>query len=217
MLASLPPRAGARAASIGSRFHLDPVAWYSRAEAIELLPRLASAVWNDRRARIEYSSWKGEVAREVEPLGLVLKAGVWYLVAAAGGKPRTYRVSNIRSLEVLESAFRRPGRFDLGRYWAAASRDFEARLLRERAQVRLSPEGLRLLGETNAAAAEAAAAHHRPCPPDGWIRAEIPIEGLSYATRQLLRLGADVEVLAPRALRQAIAREARRVAAVHSR
>jgi predicted DNA-binding transcriptional regulator YafY len=43
------------------------------------------------------------------------------------------------------------------------------------------------------------------------VKAEIPIESVAQATRQLLRLGAEAEVLAPAALREAIASEAARI------
>lgn len=212
LLASLPPDSGASAQRVASRFHLDPANWYSRVEPLEMLPALAAAAWSDTRVRIRYESWKDVVTRDVDPLGLVLKGGVWYLVAAVKAQPRTYRVSNIRGLEVLETRFKRPARFDLARYWIAWAKDFEARLLRESATVKLSPEGLRLLRELSPAAGEAADGAHRKCAPAGWVKAEIPVEGFDYASRQLLRLGCEIEVLGPPALREAIAREARRVA-----
>ena len=215
MLASLPAHSGARAARIGMRFHLDPLNWQSRPESLDVLPRLASAAWSDTRVRIEYESWKALVRREVEPLGLVLKGCIWYLVAATQGSTQTYRVSNIRHLEILDSVFKRPRRFDLGRYWAASAKDFERRLLRGRAIVKLSPAGLKLLREVSAAAAEAADASHTACKPDGWIKAEIPVEDFGFASRQLLRLGSDVEVLSPPELRGLIAREARTVAGLY--
>jgi predicted DNA-binding transcriptional regulator YafY len=215
LLASLPPDSGASAQRVASRFHLDPANWYSRVEPLEVLPALAAAVWSETRVRIRYESWKDVVTREVDPLGLVLKGGVWYLVAAVKAQPRTYRVSNIQGLDVRDARFKRPARFDLARYWTAWARDFEARLLRERATVRLSPEGLRVLREISPAAAEAVDAAHRRCAPAGWVKADIPVEGVDYAARQLLRLGADVEVLGPPALRDAIAREARQVASLY--
>jgi predicted DNA-binding transcriptional regulator YafY len=211
LLASLPPDSGASAQRVATRFHLDPINWYTRVEPPELLPSLASAVWSDARVRIRYESWRDLVTRDIDPLGLVMKAGVWYLVAAVKGEPRTYRVSNIRELEAIKGTVKRPPRFDLARYWTTWSRDFEARLLRERAVVRISPAGVRILRDASPAAAEAVAASHRACEPDGWIKAEIPVESIEYATRQLLRLGSEIEVLAPPALRTAIAKEARRV------
>ncbi len=212
LLASLPADSGASAQRVSDRFHLDPINWYRRAEAPPLLPALGTAVWRDRRIKVGYESWKDTVTRELDPLGLVLKAGTWYLVAAADSKPRTYRVSNIKSLQVLDTPARRPPRFDLARHWSAATKDFEARLMKERATVKLSPTGRRLLWDVSAAAAEIVDAEHRPCKPDGWIKAEIPIENIEWATRQLMFLGSDIEVLEPRALRTALAGAAKKIA-----
>lgn len=218
LLASLPSDAGASAQRVAQRFHLDPVAWYQRLAPIGILPILASAVWSDRRVRIGYESWKATVTRDLSPLGLVLKGGVWYLVALADQTtPRTYRVSNIQGLDVLDETFRRPARFNLARHWAASTQDFEARLMSRRAVVRLSPAGLRLLRDVSPAAEEAAKAKGRPCRPAGWIRAEIPVESLDQATLQLLRLGAEVEVLSPPELRAELARKASDVAALYAR
>jgi len=217
LLASLPPDAGANAQRVASRFHLDPAPWYARIEPLELLPTLASAVWRDRRIRIGYESWKGGVTRDLDPLGLVLKAGVWYLVAAAKGAPRTYRVSNIRSLELLEKTFERPSRFSLARHWAAAAREFEARLLSGHAKIRVSEEGRRLLRDNYPAASQAVIAKSRKSKPAGWVIADIPVESIDQSARQLLRLGAEVEVLGPSALRAAVADEATRVANLYRR
>ncbi len=215
LLASLPPDTGASAQRVAQRFHLDPVNWYSRAEASEILPAVANAVWGERRIRVRYESWRDLVDRELDPLGLVLKAGVWYLVAAVKGQARTYRVSNIQALEVLSAKGERLARFDLARYWASWSRDFEARMFSERALVKLSPLGRRILRDVSPVASEAAEAQHSPAKPTGWVKAQIPIESVALAARQLLRLGADVEVLAPVALRAAIAREAANVTALY--
>lgn len=215
LLASLPTESGQSAQRVAARFHLDPMSWYARAEPADLLPALATAVWTEKRIRVRYESWKGEVTRELEPLGLVLKGGVWYLVAAVKSAPRTYRVSNILKLEPLEAGFTRLRRFDLARYWAERSRDFEKQLLRERATIKVSPAGRKLLRETMAAASEALEAVHKPCRPEGWVKADVPIETSAMAARQFLRLGADVEVLAPATLRSAIAEESRRVAAFY--
>jgi len=216
LLASLPPDSGASAQRVAARFHLDPMNWYSRAETSDVLPAVANAVWNERRIRVRYESWRDLVNRDLDPLGLALKAGVWYLVAAVKGQARTYRVSNIRDLEVLSAKAQRPARFDLAKYWASWSRDFEARIFSERAVVKLSPAGRRILREVSPVAAEAAEAQHRACKPEGWVKAEIPIESVALAARQLLRLGAEVEVIEPAALRTAIAREAENVAAIYA-
>ena len=217
LLASLPPESGASAERVSARFHLDPINWYTRADASDVLKPLAAAVWKERRVRVRYESWKAVVERTLDPLGLVLKGGIWYLVANVKGAPRTYRVSNIQSLDTLEAGFTRPRRFNLARYWRDWSKDFEARLLKERATIEVSPAGRRLLRDTNAAAHEALTMKSEPCKPDGWVRAEVPIESINLAKRQLLSLGAEIKVVEPQALRAAITEEARAVAARYRR
>lgn len=202
LVAALPSERREQAGRIAARFHLDPLGWYQHAERADLVPLLADAVWNERRIRVRYESWKAVVERELEPLGLAMKGGVWYLVARAGGKPRTYRVSNIQSLERSEQHFTRPPRFDLAAYWREWSKDFEARLYRDTAVVRFSPQGMQRLGLL--APAVAASVRRTARKPDklGWVRAEIPIESVNHAAGELLKLGADAEAVSPDALRQ---------------
>lgn len=215
LLASLPADSGASAQRIADRFHLDPLNWYRRAEQPAHLSELGAAVWRDRKIKITYESWKDTVTRELDPLGLVFKAGTWYLVAASGGNPRMYRVSNIKALAVLDPPAQRPRNFNLAKYWREAATEFEARLLKDRATVKLSLRGRRLLHDVSPAAAAAVEGDHRPCNPDGWIKATIPVEADEIAARQLLYLGSDLEVLEPLSLRVAIAALARGVIAAY--
>ncbi|MEV6119545.1 WYL domain-containing protein [Streptomyces sp. NPDC052077] len=71
------------------RFHLDAPGWFREPRTPPLLPAVAEAVWDDRRIAARYRRGDREVVRELEPYGLVLKAGVWYLCARAaeGGAP----------------------------------------------------------------------------------------------------------------------------------
>ena len=201
LVAALPSERREGAGKIAGRFHLDPMGWYQHAERADLVPLLANAVWNERRIRVRYESWKAVVDRELEPLGLAMKGGVWYLVARAGGKPRTYRVSNIQELDVTAQHFVRPPRFDLAAYWSEWAKEFEARLYRDTAVVRFSPRAMQKLQML--APAVAASARRTARKPDrkGWVRAEIPIESVSHAAGELLKFGAEVEVIAPEALR----------------
>jgi predicted DNA-binding transcriptional regulator YafY len=217
LLASLPESVSASAQQVSARFHVDPTAWYAQAETIELLPQLASAVWRDRRIRISYESWNGAVTRELDTLGLVLKNGVWYLVASHRKQPLTYRASNIRSLAVLDAKSQRPPRFDLARFWKTWATDFEKRFFSVCARMRLSPQAMRDLRAFHPAAAAEAAATQKPCKPDGWVEAEILVEDGLQGVRQILRLGSDAEVLSPPALRAALAAEARKVAGLYRR
>lgn len=202
---------------IAARFHLDPAPWYAHPKPPPALRPLAEAVWADRRVRMTYESWKNVVTRTISPLGLVMKAGAWYVAGAVDASTRIYRVDAIREFKVLDAAAERPPGFDLADFWLDAARSFESSLRGQRARVRLSSEGVKLLWDVNPAAADAIAAQHPAPARDAWIEAEIFVERLPHAVREALRLGAEMEVLEPAELRAAIADEARRIAGIHSR
>ncbi len=128
LLACLPDAAQQDAARVSVRFHLDPVAWFQGPEAHQLLPELAAAVWSGRVLQMRYVSWKGVVDCRVSPLGLVLKAGLWYLVAEVDRQPRGYRVSSILSLQIEAVAATALRSFDLQRYWRRFAADYEERM-----------------------------------------------------------------------------------------
>ena len=215
ILASLPQGRGKTANRVAARFHLDPGPWYSRPSPPAALRTLAEAVWSDRRVQLTYESWKGVVRRAISPLGLVMKAGAWYLAGAVGGSTRIYRVAAISALEILDEAVQRPRGFDLAKFWAEATREFEKSLRSETALVRLSPRGVRLLRDVSPSAADAVSEQHPAPPADDWLEARIPVEKLSMAVREAMRMGAEMEVLEPAALRAAIAAEARKLLRAH--
>jgi len=239
LLAALPHAWQVEAQRVSSRFHIDLAGWYRRLKPVQHLRALADAVWADRWISVHYESWEGLVERELEPLGLVIKAGEWYLAALPrGGRegrtrragrtgrrpptPRTYRVSNIRELAVRDP-FARPASFDLGAYWLESTRRFERDIYRGTAEIRLSPRGRKVLRAENAAVEEAidqavaqAAAQAAGLGADDWLRVTIPIETIGHATRQMLTLGTDVEVLGPPDLRARVADTARAIAAAYA-
>lgn len=216
LLAALPGERREGAERVAARFHLDPVGWYRQAERADLLPTLARAVWEPRKIRVRYGAWNEVADRELEPLGLVLKGGVWYLVAQAGGKARTYRVSSIRTLETTDVAFARPDGFDLAAYWEASSKAFEAQLYTGQATVRLSPRGMWMLAQLPQAVEEMARATAGPADTEGWVTAAIPIETVEHAAGEILKLGVEAEVLGPPDLRARMAEIVRRLAGVYS-
>lgn len=204
VMASLPPQLQGNAGRISSRFHLDPIDWYREADALPHLAAVAAAVWEQRQLSMAYESWKQTVRRVVHPLGLVLKAGVWYLVAAREGEPRTYRVSNILQAEVLPGPAARPRGFDLPAYWRAAVQRFETELFTGDAEVAATATGLAQLRRIGAAQARAVAAAQPSRRKDGRTVLRVPIESLEHAARQMLRLAPQVEVLGPPRLLAAI-------------
>lgn len=207
VLASLPEALRADAARVNARLHIDPVDWYRSAEPVPHLQAVARAVWQQRLLDLRYDGWERISERTVRPLGLVLKAGIWYLVALPEGDrvPRTYRLSNILALVLRDRTFVPPRRFDLARHWQDSTRRFEAGLFTTTATLRASPLGLRLLKELGRAVADAVARSAHPgTGAAAWTEVTVPIESVPHATRQLLGLGTEVEVLAPAALRQSL-------------
>lgn len=201
LLATLPEGWQLDARRVGVRFHLDPVPWYRTAAKADHLSAVSHAVWNERRLRLRYESWKGEVDRSVDPLGLVLKAGEWYLVARSGGEPRTYRVSSILDLSPGEGRFARPASFDLARYWAESTARFEREIYRATAVLRVTSVGMKRLRLWSAAVAAAVGRARPPRGRRGRVRVTIPIESIESAASEILRMGPEVEVLEPRELR----------------
>src|SRR4029077_7349258 len=107
LLAALPPALQPGAERIASRFHLDTGTWFHHADQLPSLPVIARAVWNERVLKLRYRRAGDTEARprRLAPLGLVLKAGVWYLVAQSGNAVRTYRAANIHDAEVTDETF----------------------------------------------------------------------------------------------------------------
>ncbi|WP_285751882.1 YafY family protein [Lentzea sp. NBRC 105346] len=200
LMAALPPELRSRASRIRERFHLDTPSWFRGQDTPPHLGVIAEAVWNQRRLHLRYQRWGGsaiEVERDIEPLGLVLKAGVWYFVG--GPEPRTYRVSRVLELRELDETFERPEDFDLSAFWTAWSERFESTLYGARVRVRMSAEGLRKSGYLLTGHQRRVIQELDPKPGEEF---GFPTESLRHAHSDLLRLGADVEVVAPAELRE---------------
>ncbi|WOI45834.1 WYL domain-containing protein [Acidovorax sp. BLS4] len=211
LLAALPAPWRDDAQRVSARLHLDPVDWYRESEPTPHLATVAAAVWSGQQLALHYESWADTVERTVGALGLVLKAGVWYLVAlpiGSGAKddggPRTYRVSSIRAAMALGTTVRRPARFDLPAYWAQSIRRFESSLYTGEAELLATPAGLKGLSALSAAVARAVAAAGPSHRKDGRVAVTIPIESVDHACGQLMRQSPEVEVLRPKALRRAL-------------
>ncbi len=214
---ALPPELRGRTARIRERFHLDAPGWFTGQDPAPHLAEVADAVWNQRRLAVRYQRWAGEVERVVDPLGIVLKGGFWYLVARADGEVHTYRVSRIMGLETLVDGFDRPDRFDLEAFWVANAEGYEAAVLPARARVRLSPRGMERLAAVLGPDVERLARGKATDPDgEGWIETELAVEtDVDQASRELLRFGMDAEVLGPPALRAAMSVQIEAVAQLY--
>ncbi|MCX5081268.1 helix-turn-helix transcriptional regulator [Streptomyces sp. NPDC056121] len=215
--AALLPSLRDASRTAAQRFHLDAPAWFKEPRTPELLPAVADAVWDDRvvRARYRRDEAAAEVERELEPYGLVLKAGVWYLCArvVGGGTHRVYRIDRFTGVEAGEERFVRDEEFDLPGFWEERAEQFARSILRAEVVLRLSPAGLRQLPHATEPVSVRAARESAGEPDEeGWVTVTLPVESEDVAYGQLFALGPEAEVLAPAALRERFAEAARRTA-----
>ncbi len=219
LLAALPSPLREQAARIQNRFHPDAPGWFRDTEQTPYLTAVARAVWEQRAIRVHYrrAGSGGETTRVLKPLGMVLKGGDWYLMARAEGQIRTYRIGRLLALETLDEQFERPTDFDLADSWQTWARRFEESSYRSEATVRLGPRARAMLPCLAAPAVNrAVAATSEPSDATDWLTVKIPIESHNHAIGDLLKLGAEVEVLAPTALREQMAQTVRALAGLYA-
>lgn len=217
--AALPPELRSRAVRMRERFHLDAPGWFAREEPVPHLAVLSRSVWEEQRVEIRYKKRDGEVKRLLDPLGLVLKAGVWYLVALSGRTRslRTFRVSRVVAVKLLDDACQRPEDFDLATHWNEAQVEFLGNWPKSPVQVRLRAD---LVGQVrylqDPKSTEAALASVSDPDADGWVTLTLQFENLDIAGYQLMSMGGDLEVLDPPELRQHMADRAASMVARYS-
>ncbi|MBX3031664.1 MAG: YafY family transcriptional regulator [Chloroflexi bacterium] len=211
VLAALPPELRSRASRLGERFHLDAPGWFRSPEAVPHLQALATAVWEDRLVRIRYDRGDRSVERLLAPLGLVIKGGVWYLVALVDGAPRTYRVSRVIDVVPTEDPFQRPADFDLATFWTETTSAYEAAAERLEVTLRVDPDRLPWLMDAVGEETVRGATRLDEPDDDGWLRIRMTVEWPREVHGRVLALGDAVEVLGPPELRQRVIDSSRRV------
>jgi predicted DNA-binding transcriptional regulator YafY len=204
MLAALPEALRADAQRVSARLHVDAIDWFRAASPPPHLQAVTDAVWHQRIVNMRYESWTGTKDRTVKPLGLVLKAGFWYMVAMVDTykEARTYKLSSIQHIEVQSATFKRPTSFNLAQFWKASTQRFEAGVYQTTITALVTAQGLKRIYSLSPAINRAALETAQTDAQDArWTRITIPIESIEYAASQLLSLGSDVQVLAPKELR----------------
>jgi predicted DNA-binding transcriptional regulator YafY len=210
VLAALPTELRSRASRLVERFHLDAAGWFQANEPVPYLATLAESVWEGRSARIDYERGDGAVSRLLGPLGLVLKGGVWYLVATSGDQIRTYRVSRVVGAVVLDERTERPAGFDLPTYWAESSAAYERESPRVKVVVRLPASRLERLA--TAVGMHAVEVAERLDEPElDWIRLRLELSWPDEVAGHMLSVGSSLEVLEPIEIRERVIATARRI------
>ncbi len=216
--AALPAELRGRVVRLRERFLVDEPQWFRPPEETPFLAVVAAAVWDALVLDVVYErSGSAPVRRRVRPLGLVVKSATWYLLAEAGRQRqlRTYRISRIRRATPGDH-FERPDGFDLADRWARAAASFAEHLLEVEVAATVPAAALhRLRHALSEPAASAAIASAQPADRRGNRRVLIRSESVEVAHDELLRMGADIEVLEPIELRRRLARTGAALAARH--
>lgn len=193
--ASLPAGIRHHAEFARERILIDTRGWRDPTDSISCLPILLDALWRERRVRFVYARVLGEAGeRSGDPLGLVAKGSIWYLVANVDDQTRTYRVSRISGVAILDEPAARPPGFDLAAYWERSATELREKLPRYyatfRANLSAMPwiryRGWRLEEET---------------PEGDGVRVRLRFDAEAEALQFALSFGADIEVVEPLELR----------------
>ncbi len=206
LLAGLPDAQRRTAEELRQRVYVDAAGWRATEEVAPAFSVMQEAVWRDLHAQMSYQRSDGTaVERVVEPLGLVAKGRVWYVVARVEGELRTYRASRIRAARLLDAPVTRPPDFDLAAYWEAAQAEFTASLPRYPVVARLNGERLPFARAMWRYAQFDAISDPNDA---GWVTAEVTFENRAEACFCLLGLGGEAEALEPAELRELLRQRA---------
>ena len=217
LTASLPAPFQKDAQRVQERLLLDPAGWFQGDESVPHLPLLQEAVWNDKRVRIHYRRGDGQwVKRLIEPLGLVAKAHIWYVVCGGYGGVMVYRASRIMEAALSDSTFSRPADFNLAAYWQAWRDGFEEKQSQFPVQLRIFPghevEVSQYFGDSIIPLIEDA----DPEGTTGAVTITLTFDSETAACHRLMGLGTAVEIIAPDSLRTEISRTAIKMAQLYS-
>jgi predicted DNA-binding transcriptional regulator YafY len=195
-----PGRPGAGAALV----HLDMPRWFRGHDRVPHLRDLATALRRHQQVRLCYTRPGSDPApRVVAPLGLVNKAGTWYLVAVTRGDHVTvFRAGNVTTVQVLDEPASRPPGFDLPAFWEQWSREFQASRPRLPVRIRASAQALAAFPEIFGDAASEVMSAALPPDEHGWQEVTLSFEHEKAAAHRLAGFGGQVEVLSPPAVRE---------------
>jgi predicted DNA-binding transcriptional regulator YafY len=195
------------------RVLIDVTTWRAtEPEAMPFLAVLQEAIWRDRKLHLDYGRADGvQVERLVDPLGLVAKGSVWYLVAATEQRDiRTYRVSRVRSARLAEDACELPEGFDLATYWQASKERLVAGVPRFSICVEADAG---VVGELKTAGRWSRVESVGAVQPNGRARVTMQFELEEDACAFVLSFGPRVVLLEPPHLRREVATRAEKAAA----
>ena len=203
LVRALPSTFRADAEAAAAAVLIDSAGWgdadRERPPHVELLQ---TAVVRRRRVQLAYTNRAGEaLSRLVDPLGLVDKDDVWYLIAGTERGRRTFRVDRITAAELTGQTAERPDDFVLDEAWRQVVGEVEDKRSRTWATVLIETRFVRILRDHFGRHC-----HTEADLDDGRSRVRIAAPTPLDIARDLAGWGAAVEVLDPPQVRAELAR-----------
>lgn len=215
--AAIPATFRQDGARVRQRFFLDSTWWQQGRQAIPHLQVLDEAIWRDSKVTINYQLPLGiEVEQVVDPYGLIVKAGAWYLIYSVNGCVRVHRVSNLLDVRTTELTFERSVDFKLVSFWkewcAKREEGFSFYAVKVRAKSAILPMLARYF--SNRSRQE----FQQTGQPDseGWATLQLSFQSFEAARDCLLGFGSGIEVIEPIALRLSVIDFAKQTVALYT-
>ncbi len=195
--AALPTGLRQDETQVRQRVYIDTAWWSAARTSVPHLATIQQAVWEDRLLCVSMQFQFGAaLEHEIDPYGLVAKAGAWYLVWHKQGQVGVHRIADLVEVHLQDAHFERDPDFDLIGFW----KGWAAGEMQQRGEYEVKVRvmtGLPLhlgyhLGPQIRAQLENAAPDA-----DGWATLNLHYEHFFQARAQLLALGGAVEVLEP--------------------
>ncbi|MGP3965008.1 helix-turn-helix transcriptional regulator [Nonomuraea sp. 3N208] len=203
LMRALPATFRADAEAAARAVVSDSVRWGEvGSELPGLVEDLQGAVVGRRKVRLAYTSRGGRsTERLVDPLGLVDKDGVWYLMAGTESGRRTFRVDRIAGAQVTDLAAERPDDFELSAEWERVVDEVEQRRSLVSAVVLVHDRHVRVLRLQFGRHCEVLGQEA-----GGRVRVRVAAHMALSIAEHLAGWGAQIEVLEPEQVRAELAR-----------
>jgi len=156
-------------------------------------------------------AYEDATVRTVDPFHLLNYMGTWHLIAYCHTKKnlRNFVVGRMRDLKVLDTTFSMPQDFDIKEYLQSAFGIYKGKSINE-VTLRFSPMKSKWI---------AGQMWHKnqkvKCLKDGSLELTFPVANYAEISMEILKHGAGVEVIKPKALRDIIKKEAKQIAKIY--
>ena len=201
LLTALPSLYEQSAKQFQNRIYIDPVAWWHSEQTLTHLNTVQEAVYSNRIIEIDYQRHDGTyLSRTVQAYGLVAKASVWYLIATHDEQFRSYRISRISHVRVLDESFTPDRDFNLEAYWKESTANFLDNVPVFTFTLAIHPDAKNIATWYSPGFSE-----HRGQSEDGWFIREFHVDSLELATMFVVGLGHKVTIIEPYVLKNTVA------------